>query len=137
MSGTKESLLWIVVSYLTLGMFIAFGMPPLWNFGSWMLSVRPIVDHRLSFERCALNSLWIHMVPLFWRSDAFWRRFPVAAHFMNVTWRMMATAAIAFVSAATKWNDYIFFCISLVGCYFSFVALESLFSFGRTRNLSS
>ncbi len=69
---------------------------------------------------------------LFSRSD-FTRRYPIAAILMGIQIRLgILVGAIAFVTA-TKWNNHNLFTNTLVGCYFSFLALESCLTIQRIK----
>lgn len=64
-------------------------------------------------------------------TEAFERKNPVASVLLFAMVRTMVVfGAIAFATA-TKWNNHNFFTSALVGCYFSFLALESCLQIRR------
>ncbi len=89
-------------------------------------SLLPIV---LAVGVCLAASI----VPVFVQHSEFARENPVATTFMTVGWRMGLLLVAILLSAATKWQHNISFGLSLLGCYFPFLALESCLAIRRIR----
>lgn len=59
-------------------------------------------------------------------------RNPGVGPLLTIFWRMSWILIAVVVSAATKWHDNKTFLLSMVGCYFPFLLLESTLSIRRT-----
>jgi hypothetical protein len=70
----------------------------------------------------------VSAAPMIWRRMAFGIKMPLASTLLTITFRMLLmVAALGFV-AATKWSNGNSFAVSLLGCYFIFLTLESALS---------
>lgn len=64
-------------------------------------------------------------------TEAFERKNPVASVLLFAMVRTMVVFGALAFATATKWNNHNFFTSALVGCYFSFLALESCLQIRR------
>jgi NO-binding membrane sensor protein with MHYT domain len=64
-------------------------------------------------------------------TEAFERKNPVASVLLFGLVRTMVVLGALGFATATKWNNHNFFVSTLVGCYFSFLALESCLQIRR------
>jgi hypothetical protein len=90
------------------------------------LDTRPL---SLAVIACFLASI----PPIVVRHTAFARKNHAAMPLATVGWRMGVLFVAIALSAATKWPLHILFCLSLLGCYFPFLVLESALSIRRIR----
>jgi NO-binding membrane sensor protein with MHYT domain len=67
-------------------------------------------------------------------TEAFETKNPVASVLLLPLVRTMVVLGALAFATATKWNNHNFFVSALVGCYFSFLALESCLHIRRIRS---
>jgi hypothetical protein len=73
---------------------------------------------------CALVSA----APMIWRRMTFGIKMPLASTLLTITVRSLVMVAALGIAAATKWSNGNSFAVSLLGCYFIFLTLESALS---------
>jgi hypothetical protein len=79
---------------------------------------------------CAGASLFSWML----NTESFERKNPVASVLLLVLVRTMVVFGSLAFATATKWNNHNFFASALMGCYFSFLALESCLQIRRIQS---
>lgn len=67
-------------------------------------------------------------------TESFERKNPVASVLLFTLVRTMVVLGALAFATATKWNNHNFFASALVGCYFSFLALESCLQIRRSHS---